>query len=192
MAEDTVITELNRQLRDNYGIDSFTSLAMYRVIWSTGVTEKRKTKFTDTGIELLLPIVRECLKYPHDQDFYILERLTVVPDVNADDIPEAKLSYEPLWIFRMENGMPIRPTYRACAFCIDMVRAAMGKQSAAKYKNEDDPNAPITNKHEAYEHNKKRLQEIENELYGDEADLRVSESKGNAAVVPSNYKRTIQ
>lgn len=183
------LDELNRLLRENYGIDSMTALPMYRVIWSTGVTEKRKTKFTDTGIELLQPVVRECLKYPHDQDFYILERLTVVPDVNADDIPEAKLSYEPLWIFRTEMGFPIRPTYKACAFCIDIVRAAMGKQSAAKYTNPEDPNAPLKSAEEAYEHNKAKIDAIENELYGDESGLKQSTLTGQAAIVPGNYKR---
>lgn len=185
MAEE--LETINQSLRDNFGIDTVTGLAIHRVVWSTGMTEKRKMNVTDAGIQLLTPEVREVLKYPYDQDFYILERLSVVPEVNRKDLPDAKISYEPLWVFRDANGFPIQPTYKACQFLLDILFAALGKKSAKKYTSEEEKAGAISSKEEMYELNKAKIDQIQTELFGNESGLHQATFTGQGIVVPSNY-----
>ena len=183
------IESINKTLRNLFGYDD-TGREIYRVVWANDQFEKRLTDCTDSGIQLLHPEVRELPKYPWLKDLYVLERLTVIPDVNRKDLPTQKLSYEPIWSFIGADGNPVPPTVQACKFIIDTVRAAMGQESlAGKYaKNSDDPNAPIKSKEELMEHEKPMLDQLQEELFGDQSGLKQAIVSGEGIAVPSNYE----
>lgn len=178
---------INQHLADNYGIDTDDSNPIFRVIFSDEQFEKRETKYTDSGIELLTPEVRLLPKYPWVDGAYILERRVLVPEMNLRELAAIKKSYEPLWVFIGANGFPVPPTIIGCKFVIDALYAALGKKSMAKYK---DDTAPIGSPEEQYEANKTEIDKIQNELFGDESGLgqETINASGSAIIVPSSYK----
>jgi|SRR5215203_3287056 len=183
------IESINQFLREQFGIDTDDSEPMFRVVWSDDQYEKRLTNYTDTGIELLTPEVRLLPKYLYIQHAYVLERRVLVPNENLKELVSKKKSYEPLWVFVGGNGEPVPPTSNGCKFVIDAVYAALGKKSLVKYK---DPLAGLTPE-EVYEVKKKEIDQIENELYGDESDLKqetIGEG-GSAIIVPHNYDKQV-
>lgn len=182
---------INQFLRDTFGIDTDDSEPIFRVVWSEDQREKRLMSHSDAGIELLHPEVREVMKYRSMgvRDSYILERRVLVPDESLKELAGLKKSYEPLWVFRSENGQPLRPTISGCQFVIDALYAALGKKTLAKYK---DPLAGLTAE-ESAELKSKKVDQIMVELYGDEADLagETHNESGSAVFVPKTYGDTI-
>jgi hypothetical protein len=183
------IETINQFLRDNYGIDTDDSLPIFRVVWSEDQYEKRETKYTDTGIELLTAEIREVPKYSYLKDVYILERRVLVPEQNQKELAGLQKSYEPLWNFKQEDGTPIPPTIQGCKFVIDAVYAALGKKSLSKYK---DPMEGLT-AGEVYELNKQRIDKIQEELFGEESSLggETHNASGSAIIVPENYSKKV-
>lgn len=187
------LESINSTLIDLFGIDTVTGKPMFQVVWAPDQVEKRMSKFTENGIEMLEPKVLELKKYPWMGDFYVLERLVIIPEINIRDLPATKLSYEPLWVFRTQEGQPLPPNSQVCKFVIDTMYAAMGKESLAKYvKNPDDPNAPINSKEELNEHRKKTVDELHNAMFGDESGLNQATFTGQGIIVPPNYKKESQ
>jgi hypothetical protein len=184
------IETINQYLRENFGIDTDDSEPIFRVVWSEDQFEKRETKFTDTGIELLSPEVRLLPKYKsYIQNAYILERRVLVPDESLKELAGVKKSYEPLWVFIGKDGNPVPPTIIGCKFVIDCVYAAMGKAGMAKYK---DPNADLSPE-EAYEKKKLEIDKIQEELFGDESGLmgETHTESGSTIIVPKNYDKQV-
>lgn len=179
---------INQFLIDNFGIDTDDSEPIFRVVWSEDQKEMRRTKYTDTGIELLESVVREVPKYGwlNDNPAYILERRVLVPDINRNELADVFKSYEPLWVFHGANGFPVPPTIIGCKLVIDTLYAALGKSSLAKYAEQKQA---ITNPQENYEANKQRLDELQNSLFGDESGLNQETigASGSAIVMPQNY-----
>lgn len=158
------VQEINRQLIEEYGIDSDGGEAIWRVSWSNDQYEKRLTDHTEKGVALIHPEVRNMPKYPWIKDRWILERLVLVPDINVRDIPENKKSYECMWKFEnayTEEALP--PNFTVAKFVADTVYAALGKSSLAKYVDEEAKN-PI-------ESREKRINQLTEELFGDESSL---------------------
>lgn len=191
------VETINASLENLFGIDTVTGQPIFRVVWSEDQFENRKTKFTDEGFELLQPEIRWLPKYrQYIQNKYILERLVLVPDANASDLPTQRQSYEPLWVFMTDKGDALAPNLEVCKFVIDTLYAAIGKrplEKIAEAKNPNDPNAPITSKMEHYEHNRKKLENLQNEMFGESSGLggqTVNES-GDTIIVPGNYSKEI-
>jgi len=158
------IENINSQLVDLFGIDTITGNPLFRIVWSEDQFEKRLTSFTDSGLALLYPEVRLLPKYRQwIQNKYVLERLCVVPEINQDEIPTDKLSYEPIWVFEKKDGVAIPTTLWASKIAIDSLYAAMGKKSLRKYIDDEAKNPE--------EHKEKRLKEYEEQLFGDESSL---------------------
>lgn len=180
------IETINQFLRDTYGIDTDDSLPIFRVVWSEDQFEKRETKYTDSGIEMLTPEVRTVRKYSYLKDVYVLERRVLVPEQNQRELAGAVKSYEPLWNFKQDDDTPIPPTIQGCKFVIDTMYAAIGKSNLLKYK---DPMEGLTAQ-EAYELNTQRIDKITEELFGDESSLggETHTAGGAAIIMPSNYK----
>lgn len=181
------IETINEFLKENFGIDTEDSLPIFRIVWSEDQYEKRLTEYTDSGIKLLYPEIRLLPKYKQFiQNSYILERRVLVPEQNITELAGLKKSYEPLWVFRADNGDPIPPTIAGCKMIIDTVYAAIGKKNLSKYK---DPFEGLTPQ-ESYELNKQRLNTIYNELFGDESSLggETHNASGSAIIMPGNYK----
>lgn len=184
------IESINDALRRLFGLHSDTGRSLYRVVWANDEYEKRLCYTTDSGVELLQPEVREVPKYPWSKDLYVLERLTEIPFQNLKDLPTQKLSYEPLWTFIGANNLPVPPTTQACKYIIETVKEAMERGTVnAKYaKAETDPNAPITNEQDFLDHEKKKLDNLQEELFGEQSGLKQAIVSGEGIAVPSNYK----
>ena len=100
MADDL---KINEWLAQHYGM-TLDGKSIHRVVWSTNLTEKRRGKYDIFAGSIYVRTevgVKEVLKYPFDQDSWVLEKL-----INVDDNDEliTKTSYEPLYIFKDKNG----------------------------------------------------------------------------------------
>jgi len=173
------ITTLNQRLIDHFGLDSDTARPMFRIVWVNDLTEKRSVKHTDSGIELLFPTVLEVKKYSYLHDVHVLERLVIVPDFQAKELADVKLSYEPLWVFVDSTGNPLPPAWEPTKLIIDTLYAAIGKKSLAKYKDTE-----LTP-----EESDKRVTKLQEELFGDASGLYGKTTPGahEGIVVPPNY-----
>lgn len=184
------IESINRQLVDLYGIDTVSGQPMWRVVWSEDQFEHRRgvyDDFTPGGIYIrTVEEVRWVPKYSQwIKEKYVLERLVVVPEINVPELPATKLSYEPIFPFETGSGQYLPPRLDAAKFVIDMVYAAMGKGSVAKYK---DPDAGLTTDQQI----EKKVKEIDNlqqELFGNESYVGDALAHKEAIIVPRNYEK---
>lgn len=157
------LNEINALLIDHYGIDTISGNPIFRVVWSEDQLEKRWSNYTDEGIQLLQPRVAELPKYRqwiHEK--YIIEKLTILPEMKTDGAPVDKLSYESIWVFEDKVGNYLPPRFSVCKFVLDALCAATGKYSMAKYKDDlvnEDPEAREI-----------RLNTLQEELFGNETD----------------------
>lgn len=175
------IETLNQRLVDHFGIDSDTGRAMFRIVWANDETEMRKIQETEFGVQLLHPEVREVRKYPYLKDLYVLERLVVIPDVNKDELPAQKLSYEPLWAYRDDDNNPLPPLWTPTKFIIDTLYAALGKKSLRKYIDSE--------KNTTIEGKEQRITELHQELFGNENDITDALAYKEGIVVPSIFEK---
>lgn len=161
MKSTTDIQFINRKLRDHFGLDTETTQSIFRVVWSTDQYENRMSDVTPEGVQLLYPQVQLFPKYYVGKDRWILERLVVIPIANMTDLPDAQLSYEPIWVFENDFG-PVEPKWEPIKFIIDALYAAMGRSSLAKYANPDDKNP---------EARMERINKLGQELFGNETSV---------------------
>jgi len=175
------IQTINNQLVNYFGIDTITSQAMWRVSWSSDQYEKRKVDYTPEGLILLYPQVIDMPKYQHCKDRWILERLCLIPEVNQNELVDGHTSYECMHIFENERTKePVYPIFKACKFVVDVVYAAMGKKSLAKYVDEEAKN-PL-------EEQEKRINKLQEELFGDESSLLLRTVTGEAVAYTGEPK----
>jgi hypothetical protein len=173
------ISILNKQLKDQFGIDTASNDPIFRLVWAPDQVEKRLMDTLDSGIQLLSPVIREVKKYGYMPSAYVLERLVVVPDFQQKELAGVKMSYEPLWCFVDAEGNALPPAWEPIKVIIDTLYAAMGKQSLRKYTdNESTPEAK-----------EKRLEKLTEELFGDASGLYGKTTPGahEGITVPSNY-----
>lgn len=177
------IETINIRLIDRFGIDTVTGMPIWRVSWSDDQREWRKMDCTPGGIQLLYPQVFDVPKYPYICERYVLERLVVVPEINLDEIPNNKLSYEPMWVFQQADGSYIPPIFSAVEFIIDTVHAAMRQDGGLRKYTEDEL-------HTTPEGREKRIDTLEEELFGDESGLKgKTHLTGEGIIVPKNYEK---
>lgn len=175
------IETLNSRLIDYYGIDSDSSSPMFRIVWANDQVEKRLVEITEAGVTLLHPTIMDVKKYPYLKDFYVLERLVAVPDYNKPELLMLKLSYEPIWTYCNYQREPLPPIWRATKLIIDTLYAALGKLSLARYIEDEKERTP--------EGRDRRIQEIQDELFGNETETADALRYKEGIVVPSNYKK---
>jgi hypothetical protein len=184
------IDTLNQRLKDNFGVDTITGLPMYRIVFSEDQYENRYGTYDDiTPAGVYLRTVTEVRKVPKYKQWihakYVLERLTIIPQVSAEDLPDSQLSYEPLWVFEDRNGNYLPPKWEAAEFCVQAVIAAMHNTGGlAKYIDEEEGSQEA-----ALESKKRRIATLENELFGDETGLLGTTISGESIIVPNNYER---
>lgn len=157
---------LNQRLIEHFGLFE-DGRPNWRVTWSTDETEYRLCEYTTEGWELLTPEYRLVKKYPFDQDFYCLEHLV---GLNEIDIPNltTKTSYEALWFFRDVNNNPLPPDWDVIKLLIEQVQINMlakGKRPVIK--------APYGFGNTA-EEIKFRAEKLMDELFGN--DSKISDS----------------
>ena len=181
------VKSINIQLIDLFGLDTITGQQIFRVVWSDNQFEKRLGEyedFTPSGIYLrTVKEVREVPKYKqwvHQK--YVLEQLVIIPEMNQDELPVSKTSYEPLYVFQTNSGEYLPPKIEAAKFIIDTVLAAKGRGSLAKYKDPDD------DQEEAIHNQIERVNELEEEIFGNETNITDSLRNRTGIVVPGKFE----
>lgn len=173
------IDTLNERLRHHFGLDSDTGRSMFRIVWAEDQTEKREVSDVE-GMQLLFPIVKEVKKYPYLKGMHVLERLVVVPDVNQNELPTQKLSYEPVWAYCDAHRLPVPPIWTATKFIVDTLYAALGKKSLRKYIEDE--------KETTQEGREQRICEMQAELFGNETNTADALRYRQGIVVPNSYE----
>ena len=165
------LDRFNRKLVDDFGYFNGTDPS-FRLVYSEDQFEKRLVYHTKEGLELITPVVELRPKYRqwiHNK--YVLERLTVIP-MEHEELTVDKLSYENIWTFQDRNGDYLEPKYEAAKFVINtLLGNTLNPSNLAKYKttNEEERQALI-----------KRIDEIEEMLYGNETKVTDSLARDNA------------
>lgn len=158
------IQDINEKLKRHFGVDTESGQPIWRVSWSNDQYEKRLTEYTDEGLKLLFPEVRELPKYQWCRDRWIIERLVLIPDVHLGELPTQKKSYECMQYFEhFKTGDAIIPSFEACKFIVDTVYAAMSKRGMRHYVEDLAKETP--------EKREERINKIQDELFGDESSL---------------------
>lgn len=155
---------MNRRLHEWYG--ETESLPHFRIVWSEDQLEKRITQYTNEGLQLLRPEVRELPKYKQwIQAKYLIEKLTIVPQYIETDLVE-KLSYEPLFVFENGKGEYLPPRLEVARIAIENVMSNLSVPAErAKYIDPD--LTPGTSR----EHRSEELRKMQEELFGNETDI---------------------
>ena len=99
---------INRWLLDNYG-KTVDGHPLFRLLWTTNVTEKRYSEFHDYYGEIFIRAVREireCLKYPFAQDRWVLERICPISQAARDAglRTDEKYDYVEIYTFQDRDG----------------------------------------------------------------------------------------
>lgn len=183
------IESINRQLIDLFGIDTITGQAIWRVVFSEDQFEMRYGTYDDiTPNGLYLRTITEVRKVPKYRQWiqkkYILERLVAVPIINTQELPNVKVSYEPLWVFEDKKGNYLPPHLEAAKFIINTVYAAQyANHSLARYKD------PDNNQENQIENQRKRVDGLVEELFGEQSSLEGTTRTGESIIVPKNYEK---
>lgn len=102
-----LVVDINKRLLENYG-RGVGELPKYRLVWGGSQREIRTglfTKHTEAGIYLGEAVkTEEVPKYPMYDRHWILEY--VMPNLNNPEL-QAKISYEPIFVFRDSQGFPL-------------------------------------------------------------------------------------
>ena len=165
----TDIQTLNELLKEHYGIDTESTMPMWRISWAADQYEMRVDDVTPSGVKLLFPEMMNFPKYSHIKTEWILENLVLVPSFQQAEIGDVKKSYECIWRFRDRNDKPVNPEWWACQFVIDLVYAAKtgNPMNVRKYF---DPELGATPQ-ETIDKNRARIDKLVEELFGDESSL---------------------
>jgi hypothetical protein len=104
----------------------FDGRSVWRLVWSEGLTEKRKGEFNDFYGEIFIRSyygIRECRKYNHIHERFILEKWG--PGKRHEDIEmedERAGYYEPFFVFEDGKGEYLKPTLKVVQFIINFAR----------------------------------------------------------------------
>lgn len=116
-----LLNQVNDFLVRELGESPF-GVPFFRVSWSTGLTEKRLGTFSDYYGQILVRTVTEVrtvLKYPHDQDRWILEHAHA--SIGNPELV-APYSYEPLYVFKDKHGLFLPLNMRVIEFLVKRIK----------------------------------------------------------------------
>lgn len=186
------IESINSLLVDHFGKDTVTGLAMWRVVWSEDQYEHRLgtyDDFTPAGIYLrTVTEVRHVPKYKQwIKEKYVLENLVEIPIVNQQELPDSKISYEPIWVFQTGSGVYLPPKFEACKLIVDSIYATKGHKNLVKYK---DPEAGLS-KADQFEFQRDKIDKLQEELFGNETLVGDGLAHKMAIVVPRNFNKRV-
>lgn len=158
---------INKRLEDRYGRDG--EKPNYRIVYSEDQFEMRETAYDDKGVPLLFPEVRKLPKYRQwIQEKHVLERLTLVPSVNAKEIPVSALSYEPIFVFEDAKGRALPPAWPVAQLAIDSIHQAMRQAGVyTKYHDEFDG----LNTKELLEKKAEKIDDIVKVMFANESEV---------------------
>ena len=131
--------EINDRLELYYGTE-IDGRARYRVSWTTLMTEMRRGEFNEFygSIYLRTTIGTQIvLKYPYDQDRWVIEKLFYIP--NKEIVSEKPGSYEPLLILKDKNGEYLPLNWKVVERVVELAEGKPRVQLTDKdWKAEDD------------------------------------------------------
>ena len=165
------IETLNQRLIEHYGVDE-SNRPMFRIVWAEDQTEKRLVMYTDSGMQLLTPEIREVKKYTYLKGVYALERLVLVDE---EELPGITKSYEPIWVYRSFDNRPLPPIWDATKVVIDVLYAALGKKSIRKYVEDVSPEKKAAD-----------VAKMQEELFGNETNVGDALAYKTGIVVPGD------
>lgn len=174
---------LNRRLKEHYGTTGDKS--NFRIVWSDDQYEMRISEFTPEGLQLITPKIQQFPKYiKWVKERYILERLVFINEIVLD-MPVGKFSYEPLYVFESNKGEALAPIWPASKFLVETVLIAIEQRgNYTKYK------MPYSNEKEYIEQQKKELDELEKQLFGElQSDIPDALHYKEAIIVPANFNK---
>jgi len=161
------IEEINEWLIKEYG--KFEGYPIWRVVWSEIQFEMRRGVFnyfdnngnfvrTETGV-FEVPKYRQWIK-----EKFVLERILPVPDCDSQELT-TKLSYEPIFPFADKNDNYLHPRIDVCKIVIEAIMEKAAKTVGIKREKD-----PESTQEEALLAKKQRVDEIMEELFGNETD----------------------
>lgn len=178
---DQDLTRLNTKLKDYYGSEG-DNLPKFRVVWSSDRFEKRVVTHTTEGLQLLHPEIQERPVYAGwNMDRYVLEGFTDIPEFAQHEFLE-KYSYEPIYTFENDFNQALIPDWRVCRIIIETIRHNV-EHGVAKYTD------PMLEPESAKEEQKKSVDRIYNEYFGNESDIADSLMLGSGIIVPGQFKK---
>lgn len=181
--DDILCESINQSLKNLYGVDTVTGLAMWRVVWTNDQREYKLGDYTDRDASgNYLKEVREVRlvpKYAYARDRYILEQLVVLTPEAQEELVNQKLSYEGLFTFEnQKSGSFLPPDLEVAEIVIDMIRAATGQESlAGKYLQTSDQKRLETIQ---------RVNKIEEYLFGEDPEF--TEKDSSTVILNSSGK----
>jgi hypothetical protein len=132
-----LITEINDYLVKRVG-SHLDSRPKMRLVWSTNVTEIRIGQFNDYYGKIFIKTfhgAREVLKYPYDQNRYVLEYLELV---HNPELPHSENgSYEPLHVFKDKNGNFLRPNLKVIEIICNALENKPVRQTPSDFKAQE-------------------------------------------------------
>lgn len=170
------IEAINKRLKDYFGLFETTDKPNYRIVFSDEQFENRLTNRSREGFILQQAEFRKMPKYSWIKSKYILEKLIPVPPQNLHELTEP-LSYECIWVFEDRHGNPLPPIWSA----IELILDTLHKQMTGIIKKYTDPEMEP-------EANNKRVDQLVEDLFGNETEISDALTYKQGIVVPSNYK----
>jgi hypothetical protein len=127
---------VNQRLIDHFG-RAWNGIANWRIVWSEDQFEKRLTHYSDKGILLPFPEVRELPKYRQwIQNKWVLERYLVIPQTNQAELPSTQMSYEPVFVFEDKDSNALPYNWNVAKWVIETIYEQAAKMVGyAKYKH---------------------------------------------------------
>lgn len=177
----------NRKLKELYGALNLVT-PYFRLIWSEDALELRRMTISDEGFELATPEVRKVRKYPDKKARYVLEGLVQVPE-SAQEHLVTLLSYEPIWTFEDKHGNYLIPIWPAIHHIMETLKAnvegrghGIDESQVLGVKETDDPQ-------EAAYLRQKRLNELYQDLFGNETPITDSLARKSGIIVPDTKEK---
>jgi hypothetical protein len=176
------IETLNYRLERDYGkLDLYP---LWRIVWSDDEREKRKGTFNyydASGNFLKAEVgVQEVPKYNYIKEKFILERIVPVPEMNRNELL-TPLSYEPVFVFERGNGEFLPPRWDVTRIVIETIMKKSAEAVGSTYKE--------PTQEEELEQRAARLEQIQEELFGNETDTSDLLHAHEGIVVPRNYTK---
>lgn len=120
------LVSMNKSLKNLFG-STLAGKQIFRLIWSTGQTEKRIGEFSEFYGSIFLRTVKglkKVPKYPYVKDRWILERLFPPEVVYTPEIPESVRGlYEPVYVFETARGEFLPLNFEVAKTIIGMLLA---------------------------------------------------------------------
>lgn len=163
------VKDINKRLLDLYGKDLYGN-PRFRIVWSDSQTEKRSGTFNVWYGKIFVRKevgIREVPKYTYINSKWVLEQISPNPYEDVD----AKLSYEPLWVFQDKKGNPLQPVWSAVEIILYSLFNPQ-KLTPGQLKEQEEKEFA------------KQIQDFEDQLSGETSYLASMLANKEAVVVP--------